>query len=151
MSLSHLISISYLPFRFLYNRMGYWSDWSIPILVTTAAGFTYITVLLVSTTPFAEGLCICFLKKGTSFLPYLQLEQFFFRKGFLSPLSLSLQLPKIKWKMCGLWPQLIKCKVRHPGTALSHVGFPGAVHPWTRPSNSMPLGGRSLFIPIPSI
>ncbi|XP_046764346.1 glycerophosphodiester phosphodiesterase domain-containing protein 5 isoform X4 [Gallus gallus] len=32
---------------FLYNRMGYWSDWSIPILVTTAAGFTYITVLLI--------------------------------------------------------------------------------------------------------
>nr|XP_009686628.1 PREDICTED: glycerophosphodiester phosphodiesterase domain-containing protein 5 [Struthio camelus australis] len=32
---------------FLYNRMGYWSDWSIPILVTTAAGFTYIAVLLI--------------------------------------------------------------------------------------------------------
>ncbi|KAJ7319733.1 hypothetical protein JRQ81_019244 [Phrynocephalus forsythii] len=32
---------------FLYNRMGYWSDWSIPILVTTAAGFTYITFLLI--------------------------------------------------------------------------------------------------------
>lgn len=32
---------------FLYNRMGYWSDWSIPILVTTAAGFTYITMLLI--------------------------------------------------------------------------------------------------------
>ncbi|XP_062983320.1 glycerophosphodiester phosphodiesterase domain-containing protein 5 isoform X2 [Elgaria multicarinata webbii] len=32
---------------FLYNRMGYWSDWSIPILVTTAAGFTYITALLI--------------------------------------------------------------------------------------------------------
>lgn len=43
-----LISTSHLSFRFLYNRMGYWSDWSIPILVTTAAGFTYITVLLVS-------------------------------------------------------------------------------------------------------
>lgn len=50
MVLNPLISISYLPFRFLYNRMGYWSDWSIPILVTTAAGFTYITVLLVSIT-----------------------------------------------------------------------------------------------------
>ncbi|XP_054830880.1 glycerophosphodiester phosphodiesterase domain-containing protein 5 isoform X2 [Eublepharis macularius] len=32
---------------FLYNRMGYWSDWSIPILVSTAAGFTYITALLI--------------------------------------------------------------------------------------------------------
>ncbi|XP_061485040.1 glycerophosphodiester phosphodiesterase domain-containing protein 5 isoform X3 [Rhineura floridana] len=35
------------PRRFLYNRMGYWSDWSIPILVTTAAGFMYITALLI--------------------------------------------------------------------------------------------------------
>uniref|UniRef100_A0A5F8HGB6 Glycerophosphodiester phosphodiesterase domain containing 5 n=1 Tax=Monodelphis domestica TaxID=13616 RepID=A0A5F8HGB6_MONDO len=32
---------------FLYNRMGYWSDWSIPILLTTATGFTYITGLLI--------------------------------------------------------------------------------------------------------
>ncbi|KAL8191282.1 UNVERIFIED_CONTAM: Glycerophosphodiester phosphodiesterase domain-containing protein 5 [Gekko kuhli] len=32
---------------FLYNRTGYWSDWSVPILVTTAAGFTYITALLI--------------------------------------------------------------------------------------------------------
>uniref|UniRef100_A0A8C8RE94 Glycerophosphodiester phosphodiesterase domain containing 5 n=1 Tax=Pelusios castaneus TaxID=367368 RepID=A0A8C8RE94_9SAUR len=32
---------------YLYNRMGYWSDWSIPILVTAAAGFTYITALLI--------------------------------------------------------------------------------------------------------
>ncbi|XP_044306084.1 glycerophosphodiester phosphodiesterase domain-containing protein 5 isoform X2 [Varanus komodoensis] len=32
---------------FLYNRMGYWSDWSIPVLVTTAAGFTYVTALLI--------------------------------------------------------------------------------------------------------
>lgn len=35
-------------FRFFYNRMGYWSDWSIPNLVTIAAAFTYITMLLVS-------------------------------------------------------------------------------------------------------
>ncbi|XP_062830547.1 glycerophosphodiester phosphodiesterase domain-containing protein 5 isoform X5 [Anolis carolinensis] len=27
--------------------MGYWSDWTIPILVTTATGFTYITALLI--------------------------------------------------------------------------------------------------------
>ncbi|TFK04050.1 annexin A3 [Platysternon megacephalum] len=27
--------------------MGYWSDWSIPILVTAAAGFLYITALLI--------------------------------------------------------------------------------------------------------
>lgn len=27
--------------------MGYWSDWSVPILVTTAAAFTYIAGLLV--------------------------------------------------------------------------------------------------------
>ncbi|XP_019379293.1 PREDICTED: glycerophosphodiester phosphodiesterase domain-containing protein 5 [Gavialis gangeticus] len=32
---------------FLYNRMGYWSDWSIPVLITTAAGFTYVTALLI--------------------------------------------------------------------------------------------------------
>ncbi|XP_043927076.1 glycerophosphodiester phosphodiesterase domain-containing protein 5 isoform X2 [Protopterus annectens] len=32
---------------FVYNRTGYWSDWSIPVLVTTAAGFTYIAFLLV--------------------------------------------------------------------------------------------------------
>ncbi|KAM4795831.1 glycerophosphodiester phosphodiesterase domain-containing protein 5 isoform 2-T2 [Rhinophrynus dorsalis] len=31
---------------FLYNRTGHWDDWSIPILITTAAGFTYITALL---------------------------------------------------------------------------------------------------------
>lgn len=35
------------PGRYLYNRMGYWSDWSVPILVTTAAAFTYIAGLLV--------------------------------------------------------------------------------------------------------
>lgn len=35
------------PGRYLYNRMGYWSDWSVPILVTTAAAFTYISGLLV--------------------------------------------------------------------------------------------------------
>uniref|UniRef100_A0A452U1V2 Glycerophosphodiester phosphodiesterase domain containing 5 n=1 Tax=Ursus maritimus TaxID=29073 RepID=A0A452U1V2_URSMA len=32
---------------YLYNHMGYWSDWSVPILVTTAAAFTYIAGLLV--------------------------------------------------------------------------------------------------------
>lgn len=32
---------------FLYNRTGQWGDWSIPILVSTAAGFTYITALLI--------------------------------------------------------------------------------------------------------
>ncbi|KAM4046051.1 LOW QUALITY PROTEIN: glycerophosphodiester phosphodiesterase domain-containing protein 5 [Anomaloglossus baeobatrachus] len=32
---------------FLYNRTGRWSDWSIPILVSTAAGFIYITILLI--------------------------------------------------------------------------------------------------------
>lgn len=88
MSLSHLISISYLPFRFLYNRMGYWSDWSIPILVTTAAGFTYITVLLVSTTPFAEGLCIYFLKGAQASHPTYNLSNFSFGRDF-SLLSLS--------------------------------------------------------------
>lgn len=35
------------PGRYLYNHMGYWSDWSVPILVTTAAAFTYIAGLLV--------------------------------------------------------------------------------------------------------
>ncbi|XP_028904262.1 glycerophosphodiester phosphodiesterase domain-containing protein 5 isoform X2 [Ornithorhynchus anatinus] len=32
---------------FLYNRVGSWSDWSIPILATTAVGFTYVTALLI--------------------------------------------------------------------------------------------------------
>ncbi|OCT93338.1 glycerophosphodiester phosphodiesterase domain-containing protein 5 isoform X2 [Xenopus laevis] len=32
---------------FLYNRTGHWDDWSIPILLITAAGFTYITALLI--------------------------------------------------------------------------------------------------------
>uniref|UniRef100_A0A8C3XPR5 Glycerophosphodiester phosphodiesterase domain containing 5 n=1 Tax=Chelydra serpentina TaxID=8475 RepID=A0A8C3XPR5_CHESE len=32
---------------YLYNRTGHWSDWSIPILVTAAAGFLYITALLI--------------------------------------------------------------------------------------------------------
>ncbi|XP_011366716.1 glycerophosphodiester phosphodiesterase domain-containing protein 5 isoform X3 [Pteropus vampyrus] len=32
---------------YLYNRMGYWSDWFVPILMTTAAAFTYIAGLLV--------------------------------------------------------------------------------------------------------
>ncbi|XP_045149024.1 glycerophosphodiester phosphodiesterase domain-containing protein 5 [Echinops telfairi] len=32
---------------YLYNRMGYWSDWSVPILVTTAATFTYIYGLVI--------------------------------------------------------------------------------------------------------
>ncbi|XP_054581604.1 glycerophosphodiester phosphodiesterase domain-containing protein 5 [Eptesicus fuscus] len=32
---------------YLYNRMGYWSDWSVPILMTAATAFTYIAGLLV--------------------------------------------------------------------------------------------------------
>ncbi|XP_053312692.1 glycerophosphodiester phosphodiesterase domain-containing protein 5 isoform X2 [Spea bombifrons] len=32
--------------RFLYSRTGHWDDWSIPILIAAACGFTYITVLL---------------------------------------------------------------------------------------------------------
>ncbi|XP_030872159.1 glycerophosphodiester phosphodiesterase domain-containing protein 5 isoform X2 [Gorilla gorilla gorilla] len=32
---------------YLYNRLGYWSDWPVPILVTTAAAFAYIAGLLV--------------------------------------------------------------------------------------------------------
>lgn len=34
--------------RFLYNRSGEWSDGTVPILATTAAGFTYIAFLMVS-------------------------------------------------------------------------------------------------------
>lgn len=34
--------------RFLYNRSGEWSDGTVPILATTAAGFTYISFLMVS-------------------------------------------------------------------------------------------------------
>ncbi|EPQ08309.1 Glycerophosphodiester phosphodiesterase domain-containing protein 5 [Myotis brandtii] len=32
---------------YLYNRLGYWSDWSVPILMTAATAFTYIAGLLV--------------------------------------------------------------------------------------------------------
>ncbi|XP_046891326.1 glycerophosphodiester phosphodiesterase domain-containing protein 5 [Hypomesus transpacificus] len=32
---------------FLYNRSGEWSDGTVPILATTAAGFTYITFLMI--------------------------------------------------------------------------------------------------------
>ncbi|XP_072310055.1 glycerophosphodiester phosphodiesterase domain-containing protein 5 isoform X2 [Eucyclogobius newberryi] len=32
---------------FLYNRSGVWSDGTAPILATTAAGFTYVTLLMV--------------------------------------------------------------------------------------------------------
>lgn len=36
--------------RFLYNRSREWSDGTVPILATTAAGFTYIAFLMVSPT-----------------------------------------------------------------------------------------------------
>lgn len=32
---------------YLYNRLGYWSDWSVPILMATAAAFTYVAGLQV--------------------------------------------------------------------------------------------------------
>lgn len=34
--------------RLLYTRSGEWSDGTVPILATTAAGFTYIALLVVS-------------------------------------------------------------------------------------------------------
>ena len=34
--------------RLLYNHSGAWSDSTVPILATTAAGFTYIAFLMVS-------------------------------------------------------------------------------------------------------
>uniref|UniRef100_A0A3B4G3G3 Glycerophosphodiester phosphodiesterase domain-containing protein 5-like n=1 Tax=Pundamilia nyererei TaxID=303518 RepID=A0A3B4G3G3_9CICH len=37
----------YSEFNFLYNRSGEWSDGTVPILATTAAGFTYIAFLIV--------------------------------------------------------------------------------------------------------
>uniref|UniRef100_A0A667WR85 Glycerophosphodiester phosphodiesterase domain containing 5 n=1 Tax=Myripristis murdjan TaxID=586833 RepID=A0A667WR85_9TELE len=37
---------------FLYNRSGEWSDGTVPILATTAAGFTYIAFLMVKTLPW---------------------------------------------------------------------------------------------------
>lgn len=36
------------PRRVLYQRSGVWSDGTVPILATTAAGFTYIAFLMVS-------------------------------------------------------------------------------------------------------
>lgn len=35
--------------RSLYNRSGEWSDGTVPVLATTAAGFTYIAFLMVRT------------------------------------------------------------------------------------------------------
>ncbi|XP_069615511.1 glycerophosphodiester phosphodiesterase domain-containing protein 5-like isoform X3 [Ranitomeya imitator] len=55
---------------FLYNRTGRWSDWSIPILVSTAAAFTYITVLLI--------LALCHIAVGQ------QLNLHWLHKGFLA-------------------------------------------------------------------
>ncbi|KAM4700238.1 glycerophosphodiester phosphodiesterase domain-containing protein 5 isoform 2-T2 [Discoglossus pictus] len=54
---------------FLYNRTGHWDDWSIPILITTAAGFTYITALLV--------LALCHIAVGQ------QLNLHWLHKAFL--------------------------------------------------------------------
>lgn len=81
-----LISTSHLSFRFLYNRMGYWSDWSIPILVTTAAGFTYVTVLLVSRikSHFLE-VCAFVLKRAQTSQSTYDLSNFPFRSDFFPP------------------------------------------------------------------
>uniref|UniRef100_A0A8C5PCV6 Glycerophosphodiester phosphodiesterase domain containing 5 n=1 Tax=Leptobrachium leishanense TaxID=445787 RepID=A0A8C5PCV6_9ANUR len=54
---------------FLYNSTGKWDDWSIPILITTAAGFTYITALLV--------LALCHIAVGQ------QLNLHWLHKAFL--------------------------------------------------------------------
>lgn len=51
------------PGRYLYNRMGYWSDWPVPILVTTAAAFAYIAGLLVRGA-VSEGRWPCSQGKG---------------------------------------------------------------------------------------
>lgn len=48
--------------RFLYNRSGEWSDGTVPILATTAAGFTYIAFLMVcpsNTTDFVLSRRLC--------------------------------------------------------------------------------------------
>lgn len=42
--------MSFPLLRFLYNRSGEWSDGTVPILATTAAGFTYIAFLMVGLT-----------------------------------------------------------------------------------------------------
>ncbi|XP_044140698.1 glycerophosphodiester phosphodiesterase domain-containing protein 5 isoform X1 [Bufo gargarizans] len=55
---------------FLYNRTGQWGDWSIPILVSTAAGFTYITALLI--------LALCHIAVGQ------QMNLHWLHKGFLA-------------------------------------------------------------------
>ncbi|XP_063288336.1 glycerophosphodiester phosphodiesterase domain-containing protein 5 isoform X2 [Pelobates fuscus] len=54
---------------FLYNRTGNWDHWSIPILITTAAGFTYITGLLM--------LALCHIAVGQ------QLNLHWLHKAFL--------------------------------------------------------------------
>lgn len=80
-----LICPSHFTSRFLYNRMGYWSDWSIPILVTTAAGFTYITMLLVSRmkSPFLE-VCVLPLKRSRASQAVYKLSNFPSEVIFLS-------------------------------------------------------------------
>ncbi|KAM8975081.1 glycerophosphodiester phosphodiesterase domain-containing protein 5 isoform 2-T2 [Pelodytes ibericus] len=60
---------------FLYNRTGHWDDWSIPILITTAAGFTYVTALLM--------LALCHITVGQ------QLNLHWLHKGFLVVLLIA--------------------------------------------------------------
>ncbi|XP_051881650.1 glycerophosphodiester phosphodiesterase domain-containing protein 5-like isoform X1 [Pristis pectinata] len=41
---------------YMYNRKGYWNDWSVPVLALTSAGFTYVT--------FLQFLALCHIAVG---------------------------------------------------------------------------------------
>ncbi|XP_036715841.1 glycerophosphodiester phosphodiesterase domain-containing protein 5 isoform X6 [Balaenoptera musculus] len=48
---------------YLYNRTGSWSDWSVPILMTTAAAFTYVAGLQPCGPP-VQVLALCHIAVG---------------------------------------------------------------------------------------
>lgn len=121
--------------RYLYNRMGYWSDWSVPILLTAATTFTYIAGLLVSRTgPAPEGRRgLCRADRGQLAFPFSLLLHL---RGLAPPRwEVSLPLP-------------------HPAVFSSpHSPNP---NPWRvaaalRSRCRLPLPGTSALVPAPRL
>ncbi|KAG8431354.1 hypothetical protein GDO86_018992 [Hymenochirus boettgeri] len=98
---------------FLYNRTGHWDDWSIPILITTAAGFTYITSLLI--------LALCHITVGQ------QMNLHWLHKGFLATILIATvtAMVSIQEMWHGEWEVLyISLQATAP---FLHIGALGAV------------------------